>query len=91
MDSRPLVDVLRFLSFWSAASLSCGTLEGPQPDARSEASIEENWNKTIKALACLHLFRRRKILVVGDVLAVVVGTSILNSHLKPTPLPRGLS
>ena len=38
----------------------------------AEASIEENWNRTIKGLGVSPIFPPEEDLVVGDVLAVVV-------------------
>jgi hypothetical protein len=48
----------------------------------ADASIEENWNKTIKGLGVSPIFPPEEDLVVGDVLAVVVRDVDLDSHLQ---------
>ena len=45
-----------------------------------EASIEENWNRTIKSLGVSPIFPPEEDLVVGDVLAVVVRDVDIDSH-----------
>jgi hypothetical protein len=46
----------------------------------AEASIEENWNRTIKGLGVSPIFPPEEDLVVGDVLAVVVADVDIDSH-----------
>src|SRR3954466_5989385 len=46
----------------------------------AEASIEENWIRTIKNLGVNPIFPPEEDLVVGDVLAVVVGDVDIDSH-----------
>jgi hypothetical protein len=48
----------------------------------ADASIEENWNKTIKGLGVSPIFPPEEDLVVGDVLAVVVRDVDLDSHVQ---------
>jgi hypothetical protein len=48
----------------------------------ADASIEENWNRTIKGLGVSPVFPPEEYLVVGDVLAVVVRDVDLDSHLQ---------
>jgi hypothetical protein len=48
----------------------------------ADASIEENWNRTIKGLGVSPIFPPEEDLVVGDVLAVVVRDVDLDSHLQ---------
>jgi hypothetical protein len=46
----------------------------------AEASIEDNWNRTIKSLGVSPIFPPEEDLVVGDVLAVVVRDVDIDSH-----------
>src|SRR3954464_1562625 len=46
----------------------------------AEASIEDNWNRTIKSLGVSPIFPPEEDLVVGDVLAVVVADVDIDSH-----------
>lgn len=48
----------------------------------SEASIEENWNRTIRALGVSPIFPPEEDLVVGDVLAVVSRDVDIDSHVQ---------
>jgi hypothetical protein len=48
----------------------------------AEASIEENWNRTIKGLGVSPIFPPEEDLVVGDVLAVVTKDVDLDSHVQ---------
>ena len=48
----------------------------------ADASIEENWNRTIKGLGVSPIFPPEEDLVVGDVLAVVVADVDLDSHVQ---------
>jgi hypothetical protein len=54
----------------------------------ADASIEENWNKTIKGLGVSPIFPPEEDLVVGDVLAVVVRDVDLDSHLQTDTIAR---
>ncbi|WP_375412066.1 hypothetical protein [uncultured Bradyrhizobium sp.] len=48
----------------------------------ADASIEENWNRTIRALGVSPIFPPEEDLVVGDVLAVVVRDVDIDSHVQ---------
>lgn len=48
----------------------------------AEASIEENWNRTIRALGVSPIFPPEEDLVVGDVLAVVSRDVDIDSHVQ---------
>jgi hypothetical protein len=48
----------------------------------ADASIEENWSRTIKGLGVSPIFPPEEDLVVGDVLAVVVADVDLDSHVQ---------
>ena len=54
----------------------------------AEASIEENWNRTIKALGVSPIFPPEEDLVVGDVLAVVTGDVDIDSHVQTDSIAR---
>jgi hypothetical protein len=54
----------------------------------AEASIEENWNRTIKSLGVSPIFPPEEDLVVGDVLAVVVGDVDIDSHEQTNTVAR---
>jgi hypothetical protein len=54
----------------------------------AEASIEENWNRTIKGLGVSPIFPPEEDLVVGDVLAVVVSDVDLDSHVQTDAVAR---
>jgi hypothetical protein len=54
----------------------------------AEASIEENWNRTIKSLGVSPIFPPEEDLVVGDVLAVVVGDVDIDSHVQTDTVAR---
>jgi hypothetical protein len=64
--------------FFAVRYLGGGATRGPF----AEASIEENWNRTIKSLGVSPIFPPEEDLVVGDVLAVVVGDVDLDSHVQ---------
>jgi hypothetical protein len=69
-----------------AVSLSCGTSAGQRGFA--DASIEDNWNRTIKGLGVSPIFPPEEDLVVGDVLAVVVADVDLDSHVQTNAVAR---
>lgn len=54
----------------------------------ADASIEENWNRTIKGLGVSPIFPPEEDLVVGDVLAVVVRDVDLDSHVQTDTIAR---
>jgi hypothetical protein len=54
----------------------------------AEASIEENWNRTIKALGVSPIFPPEEDLVVGDVLAVVARDVDIDSHVQTDAIAR---
>jgi hypothetical protein len=54
----------------------------------AEASIEENWNRTIKGLGVSPIFPPEEDLVVGDVLAVVVRDVDIDSHEQTNAVAR---
>jgi hypothetical protein len=54
----------------------------------AEASIEDNWNRTIKSLGVSPIFPPEEDLVVGDVLAVVVGDVDIDSHEQTNTVAR---
>jgi hypothetical protein len=54
----------------------------------AEASIEENWNRTIKGLGVSPIFPPEEDLVVGDVLAVVVRDVDIDSHEQTNTVAR---
>jgi hypothetical protein len=64
--------------FFAVRYLGGGAIRGPF----AEASIEENWNRTIKSLGVSPIFPPEEDLVVGDVLAVVTRDVDLDSHVQ---------
>jgi hypothetical protein len=54
----------------------------------ADASIEDNWNRTIKGLGVSPIFPPEEDLVVGDVLAVVVADVDLDSHVQTNAVAR---
>jgi hypothetical protein len=54
----------------------------------AEASIEDNWNRTIKSLGVSPIFPPEEDLVVGDVLAVVVRDVDIDSHEQTNAIAR---
>jgi hypothetical protein len=54
----------------------------------AEASIEDNWNRTIKSLGVSPIFPPEEDLVVGDVLAVVVRDVDIDSHEQTNAVAR---
>jgi hypothetical protein len=54
----------------------------------AEASIEENWNRTIKSLGVSPIFPPEEDLVVGDVLAVVIADVDIDSHEQTNTVAR---
>jgi hypothetical protein len=64
--------------FFAVRYLGGGATRGPF----AEASIEENWNRTIKSLGVSPIFPPEEDLVVGDVLAVVIGDVDIDSHVQ---------
>jgi hypothetical protein len=54
----------------------------------AEASIEDNWNRTIKSLGVSPIFPPEEDLVVGDVLAVVVRDVDIDSHEQTNTVAR---
>jgi hypothetical protein len=54
----------------------------------AEASIEDNWNRTIKSLGVSPIFPPEEDLVVGDVLAVVVADFDIDSHEQTNTVAR---
>jgi hypothetical protein len=54
----------------------------------AEASIEDNWNRTIKSLGVSPIFPPEEDLVVGDVLAVVIGDVDIDSHVQTNAVAR---
>jgi hypothetical protein len=54
----------------------------------ADASIEDNWNRTIKGLGVSPIFPPEEDLVVGDVLAVVVADVDLDSHVQTNAIAR---
>jgi hypothetical protein len=70
--------VVVVVGFFAVRYLGGGATRGPF----AEASIEENWNRTIKSLGVSPIFPPEEDLVVGDVLAVVIGDVDLDSHVQ---------
>ena len=54
----------------------------------AEASIEDNWNRTIKSLGVSPIFPPEEDLVVGDVLAVVIADVDIDSHEQTNSVAR---
>lgn len=54
----------------------------------AEASIEDNWNRTIRSLGVSPIFPPEEDLVVGDVLAVVIGDVDIDSHVQTNAVAR---
>jgi hypothetical protein len=70
--------------FFIVGQLGGTASRGAHPDA----SIEENWNRTIKALGVAPIFPPEEDLVVGDVLAVVIRDVDLDSHEQTDTVAR---
>jgi hypothetical protein len=64
--------------FFAVRYLGSTAIRGPF----AEASIEENWNRTIKGLGVSPIFPPEEDLVVGDVLAVVIRDVDIDSHVQ---------
>jgi hypothetical protein len=74
----PVVLAVLLAGFFITRQLGGMASHGPI----SEASIEENWTRTIKGLGVSPIFPPEEDLVVGDVLAVVVRDVDLDSHVQ---------
>jgi hypothetical protein len=70
--------------FFTVRYLGGGAIRGPFADA----SIEENWDRTIKGLGVAPIFPPEEDLVVGDVLAVVTRDVDLDSHERTDAFAR---
>jgi hypothetical protein len=70
--------------FFAVRYLGGGAIRGPF----AEASIEENWDRTIKGLGVSPIFPPEEDLVVGDVLAVVTRDVDLDSHVQTDAIAR---
>jgi hypothetical protein len=70
--------------FFAVRYLGGGAIRGPFADA----SIEENWDRTIKGLGVSPIFPPEEDLVVGDVLAVVTRDVDIDSHERTDAFAR---